>query len=67
MSELISCMSYRVDLSIMGNVTYSKDFKTKYDAENKTPLTQHEGSIHKLLLRQLIIRIFIYCKSTELG
>ena len=49
MSELISCMSYRVDLSIMGNVTYSKDFKTKYDAENKTPLTQHEGSIHKLL------------------
>ena len=60
-------MSYRVDLSIMGNVTYSKDFKTKYDAENKTPLTQHEGSNHKLLLRQLIIRIFIYCKSTELG
>ena len=48
-SELISCMSYRVDLSIMGNVTYSKDFKTKFDAENKTPLTQHEGSVHKLL------------------
>ena len=47
-SELISCMSYRVDLSVMGNVIYSKDFKTQYDAENKTPLTQNEGSIHKL-------------------
>ena len=46
-SGLVPCMSHRVELSVNGNITYSKDFKTIFDSENKTPLTQHEGGIHK--------------------
>ena len=35
-------MSHRVELNVLGNISYSKDFKTFPDAENKNPLSQHE-------------------------
>ena len=35
-------MSHRIELNVLGNISYSKDFKTFANAENKSPLSQHE-------------------------